>query len=59
MIDRAIILLLCLTVLLFEIDLVGGRVSSRSGAKRVVVLAAVPLLVAFLLVVVRRWRQFS
>jgi hypothetical protein len=59
MIDRAVILLLCLTVLLFEIDLVGGRASSRSGAKRVVVLAAVPLLFAFLLVVVRRWRQFS
>ena len=59
MIARAVVLLLCLSVLLFEFDLFGGGTSSRTGAKRVFALAALPLLVAFMLVLVRRWHQFQ
>lgn len=55
---RAIVLLLCVSLLMFGVDLSGLQPSSSAG-RRIFTLAAIPLLVTFVLVVVRRWRQFG
>jgi hypothetical protein len=56
---RAIVLMLCITLLMFGIDLLGVRSTSGSGARRIFALAAIPLCFAFVLVLIRRWRQFQ
>jgi hypothetical protein len=59
MTSRAIVLLLSLIVLLFEADLLAHRRASRTAVKKAFAVVALPLLVAFALVVVRRWRSFQ
>jgi len=50
---RVIVLVLCVALLLFGVDFSGVR------ERRIFGLAAVPLLFALVLVLVRRWRQFE
>ena len=59
MTSRAVVLMLCVVILLFEADLFANRRASSSAARRVFALIALPLLVGFVLVVARRWRSFQ
>jgi len=59
MTSRAIVLMLCVVILLFEGDLFANRRASSSAARRVFALIALPLLAGFVLVVARRWRSFQ
>jgi hypothetical protein len=56
---RAVILMLTLTLLLFEDDLLAHRRTSRAIVRKVFTVASLPLLAAFVLVLIRRWRQFQ
>ena len=59
MTSRAIVLILCVVVLLFEADLFANRRASNSAARKVFALIALPLVAAFVLVAARRWQSFQ
>lgn len=59
MTSRAVVLMLTVIILLFEVDLLAQRRASKSAVKRVFVVIALPLLVGFVLVVAKRWQSFQ
>jgi hypothetical protein len=58
MTSRAVVLMLTVIILLFEVDLLAHRRESSSTVKKVYAVIALPLLVGFVLVVAKRWQNF-